>query len=133
MMAFVRVALPVHLDRLFDYLPPVAGECSLPPGVRVRVPFRNRILIGVVVELAANSDWPRERLRPIVEVIDCHPLLGAPMLELCRWIARYYHYPIGEVVALALPKLLRTGGSPEVAVTWQVELADAGAQHTAKI
>ena len=126
MTGFVRVALPVHLDRLFDYLPPAVGKRSLSPGVRVRVPFRNRNLIGVIADLATHSDWPKERLRPIVEVLDCNPLLGASMLALCRWVARYYHYPIGEVVAMALPKILRGGGSPETAVSWQVELSDAG-------
>ena len=126
MTVCVRVALPVHLDRLFDYLPPVADHGSLSAGVRVRVPFRNRTLIGVVTEQSANSDWDEQRLRPVVEVLDNAPLLGDSMLALCRWIARYYHYPIGEVVALALPKLLRAGGSPEVAVNWQLELTEAG-------
>ena len=55
-----RVALPLPLPRLFDYLPPQPGagepidpgaETGDPVGCRVRVPFGRRELIGVVVEL----------------------------------------------------------------------------------
>jgi primosomal protein N' (replication factor Y) len=126
MTAFVRVALPVHLDRLFDYLPGEFAARTLSAGIRVRVPFRNRKLIGVVTELASHSEWPVHRLRPVVEVLDRSPLLPASTLELCGWIARYYHYPLGEVIAMALPKLLREGGAPERSVCWQVALTDTG-------
>jgi primosomal protein N' (replication factor Y) (superfamily II helicase) len=105
-----RVALDTPLRRLFDYLPPVsfaAGELSA--GMRVRVPFGRRRLVGVVMALADTSDVAPERLKPILEVLDPQPLLDPAALGLIQWAAEYYHHPIGEVVAAGLPRALRLG------------------------
>ena len=45
-------------------------------------------------------------------VLDAAPLLGAADLELLQWAADYYHHPVGEVFATALPRLLREGRGP---------------------
>jgi primosomal protein N' (replication factor Y) (superfamily II helicase) len=107
----VRVAVPVPLADAFDYLPPAgapAGE--LPPlGSRVRVPFGRGERIGVVVEHAAASSLAPAKLKPIREVLDVAPTIGAELLQTLRWAADYYHYPVGEVLSHALPSLLREG------------------------
>ena len=105
-----RVVLDMPLRRPFDYLPPEehAGG-PIRPGVRVRVPFGRRRLIGVVTEEAAFSVIPPERLKSILEVLDPEPVLDTAMLALLKWAAEYYHHPIGEVLAAALPKALRLG------------------------
>ena len=96
-----RVALDMPLKRLFDYLPPAALPSGLPiePGVRVRVPFGHQRLVGVVMETAAVSDVPQERLKSILEILDPSPVLDNSALQLLRWAAEYYHHPIGEVLA----------------------------------
>jgi primosomal protein N' (replication factor Y) len=111
-VAVWRVVLDMPLRRPFDYLPPEehAGR-AIQPGVRVRVPFGRRRLIGVVTEEAASSDIPAERLKPILEVLDAEPVLDTAMLALLMWAAEYYHHPIGEVFAAALPKALRLGAA----------------------
>jgi len=108
-----RVALDVPLRRLFDYLLG-QGTAAPVPGARVRVPFGRRRLVGVVMELATGSTLPDERLKPIAEVLDAVPVLAADLLDLMRWASDYYHHPIGEVIASALPKALRGGASPVV-------------------
>lgn len=104
----VRVAVPAPLPRSFDYLPPAGQPCP-PPGVRVRVPFGRGATVGVVVDQAAQSAWPTQRLKRVTTVLDEQPLLPAEILELLRWAAEYYHHPVGEVIATALPGLLREG------------------------
>ncbi len=99
------------LRRLFDYLVP-AGTTAPLPGTRVRVPFGRRSLIGVVIEQAVDSPLPEARLKPLGEVLDAVPVVAAPVLDLVRWASDYYHHPIGEVIAAALPKALREGASP---------------------
>ena len=47
MPTVLRVALPLPLPTLFDYLPPAAA--MPPPGSRVLVPFGRDKLVGVVV------------------------------------------------------------------------------------
>ena len=105
------MALDVPLRRLFDYRVP-SGAAAPRPGTRVRVPFGRQSLIGVVIEQATDSPLPEARLKPLDEVLDADPVLDAPVLDLVRWASDYYHHPIGEVIASALPKALRAGASP---------------------
>ena len=103
----LRVAINAPLSRLFDYLPP--ADASIAPGSRVRVPFGHRRETGLVVECASESRIPRAKLRRATALIDDAPLLGDADLWLIRFTSDYYHHPIGEVVAAALPALLRQG------------------------
>ena len=105
----VRVALPTPLRRLFDYRAGPADDRAIVPGTRLRVPFGQRYLIGVVMELAASSELPYERLKPVLERLDPQPVFDPTTLALLGWAADYYQHPIGEVIAAALPKALRLG------------------------
>jgi primosomal protein N' (replication factor Y) len=105
--AILRVAINAPLSRLFDYLPPDEGHCV--PGCRVQVPFGRRKQIGLVMELAAHSDVPDAKLRKAAAVLDDSPLVDEADRWLVSFTSDYYHHPIGEVVAAALPALLRQG------------------------
>jgi len=111
-MLILKVAVPCPLHTLLDYRPPPnADTTQLQPGIRVKVPFgqRKQASIGIVVELADNTDLDPDKLKTVVEIIDANPLLPKDLLALCQWVSQYYHYPIGEVFAVALPALLRQG------------------------
>ena len=99
----------------FDYLPD--QSCDWQPGMRVRVPFGKSSRVGIVVEVTDQSDFDSSRLKVITALLDKRPLLSHKILQLYQWISRYYHYPIGEVVLNALPKLLRQGQSADIAET----------------
>jgi primosomal protein N' (replication factor Y) (superfamily II helicase) len=120
-----RVALDTPLRRLFDYLPPVQVTVQPAVGARVRVPFGRQRRVGVITGLADHSDVPAPRLRPILEVLDATPVLDAGLQELLRWAADYYHHPLGEVLAGALPRALREG-APSVAREERWLLTEAG-------
>jgi primosomal protein N' (replication factor Y) len=106
----LRVALDTPLRRLFDYLAPASGTADpVPVGARVRVPFGRQRLVGLVMARADHSELAPERLKSVLEVLDREPVLDTAALALLRWAADYYHHPLGEVVAGALPKALRLG------------------------
>jgi primosomal protein N' (replication factor Y) len=107
--AIVRVALNTPLRRLFDYLPPRDRSREPEPGTRVRVPFGRQQLVGMVESWAASSEIPREKLKPIIEVLDDQPVIDGSVMELIKFAAQYYHHALGEVIAAALPKLARDG------------------------
>ncbi len=114
-LSVIRVALPVPLRRCFDYvIPPQLQNSYLPVGARVRVPYRNRELIGVIMQRQVTPDVALEKLKPIAELIDDASLLSEQQLQLAQWLARYCHAPIGEVIALMLPPLLRQGGAAHI-------------------
>ncbi|MFO7340155.1 MAG: primosomal protein N' [Lysobacteraceae bacterium] len=122
----LRVALPVPLPRLFDYLPP-AGTGAGPGDVgrRVRVPFGPRELVGVVA--ATGEPEPGVEPRPALGFPDPEPLFSGELLDSLRWLARYTHAPLGEVLATALPAPLRNGEPLPDTHAWAWHLTKAGA------
>ncbi len=122
----LKVALAVPLSREFDYLPPAGGPVPA-PGCRVRVPFGARDAVGLVVGHADASVLEPGQLRRCREALDTEPVLGEHERWLVRFTSDYYHHPIGEVVAAALPALLRQGRAvhPRVETVAATPLADS--------
>lgn len=106
----LRIALPVPLDRLFDYLATDA-KCSI--GARVQVRFGQRQLIGLIVEISEQSDYPLEKLKPIERLLDETPLVNEELLRLGTWAANYYQYPLGDALLHLVPNLARKEERPE--------------------
>lgn len=124
-MPLLRVALPTPLRRLFDYLP-AKGQSLPEPGTRVQVPFGSRQLIGLLVDRVDDSEVPVNKLKAARDYLDQQPLFDRAHLEFLLWVAHYYHQPVGEVIQVALPQLLRQGQAlhPPQQPRWQ--LTEAG-------
>ncbi|WP_339340997.1 primosomal protein N' [uncultured Psychrobacter sp.] len=118
----VQVALPVPLYRVFDY--GVPADLSLPEiGSRVEVSFGRQTLIGIVIAhiAQADSDVPVSKLKTINQCLDDEPIVDSAMLRLAYWLARYYHYPLGDVLAVMLPSLVRQGKPLDLLIThWRI-------------
>ena len=101
--AVAEVALPVNVDRTFDYavLPLFLKEVGV--GKRVRVPFRGEAVEGFLIGLKERSEYEGE-LYPILEVLDREPVLDEDRLELARWLSEYYLTPLGMVLKGLIPK-----------------------------
>ena len=104
-VTYCEVALPVPLRSLFTYEIPERFAGSVCAGSRVLVPFRNRAMIGVVVEVSARRPDPArvKNIREIVEVLDAIPALPPKLVELGRWVSGYYVASLGEVFRAMLP------------------------------
>src|SRR5437870_3851548 len=99
MPEFCDVALPVPLDTAFTYhvsdgLEPVVGG-------RVLVPFRQKRMSGVVVEVHDRKS--AVKTKGVLNVLDSAPVLDEQLMRLGRWIADYYLAPAGEVFRTMLP------------------------------
>lgn len=119
----LRLALPSPLRRLFDYLPPAGvPQSALQPGVRLRVPFGRRQMVGILVERIEESEVPRDKLKAALELLDAQPLLPPPLFRLCLWTASYYQHSLGDTFSWALPALLRQGepADPRVERVWHL-------------
>jgi primosomal protein N' (replication factor Y) len=104
-MTIVRVALPLPLPQVFDYAASDASAADI--GRCVKVPFGRGERSGLIVALDAEAEVDLARLKTVHHIQRDVPPLPADWLELVAFVARYYHAPIGEVVALALPPGLR--------------------------
>lgn len=106
----LQVAIPKHLYNHFDYLPPAGIDVSqLRPGMRLRVPFGPHTYVGFLLAVVNSTTVPDNKLKAALKLIDSTPVLPEDSFKLLQWASRYYHHPIGEVVATALPKLLNQG------------------------
>ncbi|GGY28769.1 primosomal protein N' [Rhodanobacter panaciterrae] len=105
MPAVLRVALPVPLPTLFDYLPPAAGEACV--GSRVLVPFGRSKLVGVVVAIEAETTVGNGRLKQVLRLLDDDALLDPELMQTLAWAADYWLGAPGEAYANALPLALR--------------------------
>ncbi len=108
-----RVAVPSPLRRLFDYLPPDCDPAPAPlPGVRLKVPFGRGQRVGLLVEVTRGTALPLNKLKRVREVLDDAAPIDADLFRFLRWVADYYHHPLGEVLLGALPGALRRGRPP---------------------
>jgi primosomal protein N' (replication factor Y) len=108
----VLVALSVPaFGGVVTYLVPPELREGCVPGRRVQAPLGKRSLTGVVIGpspiraivAVPTVGTPTEKLRPIERLLDDGPLLSPDVLELCRWAAAHYLYPLGPTVKAALP------------------------------
>ena len=134
MSLVLRIALPVPLPTLFDYLPPASGTAVM--GSRVLVPFGRNKVVGVVVESDVPAHVGNTRLKRVLRVLDDEPLLDAELMQTLAWAADYWLGAPGEAYANALPLLLREDKPlPETQEpSWQLTIAgrsalDAGSRR----
>ena len=97
--AEVSVNSPAAQRQTFSYAIP--SGLSIDVGQAVWVPFGEKILQGIVLEL---SPYPAvAETREIIDVIEHRPLLSPAQVILARWISEYYLSPLFDAVALMLP------------------------------
>ncbi|MGA0583971.1 MAG: hypothetical protein ACO2ER_08705, partial [Castellaniella sp.] len=84
---YLAVALDVPLPGLFDY----SHDRHVAPGVRVRVTFGRRAMVGMVWAVRDAPGVSAERVRPIDAVLDDLPPMPADWLRLAEFAAHYYH------------------------------------------
>ncbi len=100
--ALVAVGRPVRGE--FTYAVPDAMRGTLEPGARIRVPFGRGTALGFYL---APADPPSpevaKKLRNIESVLDAKPAFTPDIVELVRFAAAHYRYPLGEALRSTLP------------------------------
>src|SRR3954468_10012311 len=101
------VALEDSLDKLLDYSIPAKLETRLAVGQRVRVPLgrRNRPATGYVIAIKDRSDFPRAKA--LIEIEDERVLVTPGLMDLSRWMSRYYCAPLGTVLDSVIPAAVK--------------------------
>jgi len=100
-----EVAVDAPLAATLTYKQPAGRTQIIPAGCCVLVPLGNRQVTGYVLGRAIppDADQPVFAVKPIAAVLTEAPFFPASLIPFYRWIASYYHYPLGEVVRTALP------------------------------
>ncbi len=104
-MRMYEIAVAAPLGHTLTYGQPEDLAGPLPPGLRVLVPLGRRLVTGYILGRAAGDEAEQGAytIRPIAEVLDQAPIFPAGLIPFYRWVADYYHFPIGEMIRTALP------------------------------
>src|SRR5665213_1488597 len=104
---FAAVAIEQSIDRTLDYAIPAKLVSALRVGQRVRVPLgkNNHPTHGYVISIHPTTTYPR--IKRLTNIDDERVLIGPRLMELSRWMSRYYCAPLGTVLESALPSAVR--------------------------
>lgn len=114
---FADVLLPLPLNQTFTYSVPEEMRPSIQIGSRAIVPLGARKLYTAVI-LKVHGDKPEQYLtKPLLSLLDEHPVLRETQLRFWNWLANYYLCSPGEVMKAALPSGLKLESETLVSLT----------------
>lgn len=116
--SYLHVALPCPLRQLFTY------SCSAPlsaeAGDWVRVPFGNRRVVGLVVEVVEPAQTEFE-IKSVEEVVHKASRIPSELLQLISWCCRYYHAVPWDLISAFLPSQVQAGKPPKMLTHWRAK------------
>lgn len=121
-MNTIIVACPIPKLKNFYYLPNSDGCIDVYKiGHRVKVPFGNRSMIGIIIGFENNVNELDFKLKKASLPLDDEPVFTQEIIKICIWIHEYYVSPLGEVFHTALPGVLRDRESinPPLTYVWR--------------
>ena len=89
MSLFAKVIVDVAaypVDRPFDYKIPTEWQAIVVPGIRVKVPFGPRNVLGFVVDVVSETDVSPDKIKEVAQLLDIEPVLTEEMLQLSKWL-----------------------------------------------
>ena len=93
------------VDRVYDYF-------ALPTtqvGMRVRVPFANRLVLGYVLRIKEDTDFDKSKLKTIKENLDDLPLIKPELVKLADFMSSRFFLRKADIFKLILPASIRQG------------------------
>lgn len=103
---FAEVIIPLSLPKNYTWAIPEELINKINIGSRVEVELKNRKYAGLVKQI--NSKKPSAFApKPILNILDEHPLVYEHQLKLWQWMSDYYMCTEGEVMQAALPSHLK--------------------------
>ena len=107
MAKYLQIVLNVPLNQSFTYENSGEFRSVSVVGRRAAVMFGNRKATGFIVsefdELPGDLGFDPAKIRPVRSIIDGGALFDGELLELARWVSRYYLCSLGEALSAMLP------------------------------
>ena len=118
MLLEVAVTAPVRQSYTYqaDGDNPTTADAESFVGKRVLVPFGTRPVSGYVIGTGKAGDG-EYTIKSILKFLDDVPYFWAEQVPFFRWVADYYHYPIGLVIKAALPGGLTAAAKKTICLT----------------
>ena len=102
---YAEVVVNIPLNKIFHYSIPPHLRDNLTAGMRVKIPFGNKITTGFCVGF---TDTPSPyQIKDIINVIDKTPLADDVMLKITKWLSSHYYCGWGEAINAVIPPVAR--------------------------
>jgi len=98
-------------DKVLHYRVPPALAGSVEVGSLVRMPILGGVRLGLVGEVGPPANFPVERLKALTDVVYPFPALTPELLQLARWMARYYACGVDAIIETMIPVAVRRGAA----------------------
>jgi primosomal protein N' (replication factor Y) len=99
---YAEIVFPLPFRNSFTYCVPDEFEEQIEVGVRVVCSFGKRILTGFVIRIKDKADL-KEKIKPILDVLDDKPIFSKESLKFYEWVADYYLSSLGEALKNSVP------------------------------
>ncbi len=103
---FADIVIDIPLNKTFEYRIPDNLKDKLKKFIRVKIDFKNKIELGVVINI--KDEQKRDyNIKDILDIYDEFPILTEKEYLLANWISQRYFSSIGESLFLFIPKGLK--------------------------
>lgn len=118
-MIIVNVALNIFSMQTF-YYKSLNKESNPKNGTRVLVPFKDKIVLGIVLSVSNKIKINNVKLEKIEKILDTEPIFSKNFLSFLIWSSKYYFYPIGKILFYILPIFLKNKNTFFIFQKWQI-------------
>ena len=96
------VILKYNFNKVLHYCIPPDLRDQIAIGMRVLIPFRNKVTTGCLVGFLSESNI--KNLKNILQIVDKKPLLTPQVVRLTKWISNYYLCSWEKTLNYVMPK-----------------------------
>lgn len=100
------------VDKVFDYSFDV--EKNYQTGMRVLVPFANRVIEGYIIEISDECSYDKDKIKPIIRSLEDFPCIHNDQLEIANFMKDKYNIGMCDALRLFLPAEMRSGKVKEL-------------------
>ncbi|MCF7823100.1 MAG: primosomal protein N' [Candidatus Marinimicrobia bacterium] len=101
---FVEIVFPLSLEQAFTYSVPEELTDAVQVGQRVIASLGKRKQQGMIIDI--KNDPPKNftgKLKSFENIVDPVPVFNESLINLLKWMSKYYFTPLGKVIQSAIP------------------------------
>ena len=105
-MKFAGVIVDIsieQLDKKFQYIIPETMENDVEVGCRVKIPFRNSVRTGYVVDISEEAEIETDRMKELIEVCKESITIDSKLIRLAYWMKTNYGSTLNQALKVVLP------------------------------
>ena len=95
------------VDQYYVYHVPMRFKDNIKIGIRVKIPFGKMELEGFVMNILNDTDYDKNKIKDIIDVVDNEAVLNKEMILLGKYMSRHLLCSLVSAYQVMLPKALK--------------------------